>query len=101
MPPSYYGGTKDDGASVVYYVHAVGVRKQWYKRNIRVNEIFPFIPFDRTIAPTYSLPSWAGEWSTTRVIDKVRKGLFSHSGLVTVEVYLRFSHHNLIAHFFY
>lgn len=86
LPPSFHGGTSADGASVQYFVHAEGVRKQWYKFNIRLNAVFPFLSFDPSPAPGYPLPNWPYNWTTRPKVEKVRKGLFAHSGLATVEV---------------
>ncbi|KIJ47892.1 hypothetical protein M422DRAFT_248480 [Sphaerobolus stellatus SS14] len=88
LPPSFYGGRYDNGGAVIYYVHAVGVRQKWYKINIRVDEIFPFIPFDTSPAAFYPVPSWNSEWGVHQNSDKVRKGLFSHSGLVNAAIIL-------------
>jgi len=85
LPPSFHGGTSADGASVQYFVHAEGVRKQWYKFNIRLNAVFPFLSFDPSPAPGYPLPNWPYNWTTRPKVEKVRKGLFAHSGVATVE----------------
>ncbi|KIJ47894.1 hypothetical protein M422DRAFT_248482 [Sphaerobolus stellatus SS14] len=88
LPPSFYGGTRENGGAVVYYVHAVGRRRKWYKRNIHVDEIFPCIPSDTGPSVLYSLPSWNGGWDMHQNSEKVKKGIFSHSGLVTAAIIL-------------
>jgi hypothetical protein len=41
----------------------VAEKPAWYKRNTRVNAPFPFLPLDRTTAPTQRFDIWSGPWT--------------------------------------
>ena len=86
LPPSFHGGTTRTGGSVQYYLHAVAARKSWYQRNIRIDHVFPFLPFDRTAAPSFSLSNWLGEWQTFKAEKRIRRGIISRHALAQAEV---------------
>jgi len=71
---------------VRYLINAHAVRKKWYNFDVRLNEIFPVLPYDRTPVAVLPLPIWLGNWRMHQHTEKVRKGLFSSSGQVTAQV---------------
>ncbi|KIJ47898.1 hypothetical protein M422DRAFT_248486 [Sphaerobolus stellatus SS14] len=89
LPPSFQAGTGRTGGSIQYYLHVVGVRKPWYKVNIRINQAFPFLPVDRSLPPPAE-PNVADEWEAYTSSAEIKKGFMSSKGVgyVTSEFYL-------------
>jgi hypothetical protein len=70
-------------------VGKVAEKEAFYKRNVRVNAPFPFLPLDRTIAPTLQFDNWPGPWSDFDKAIHVRKNalkVFGGQGSVEVNV---------------
>ncbi|KIJ47887.1 hypothetical protein M422DRAFT_778016 [Sphaerobolus stellatus SS14] len=96
FPPSIETGSPDTGAKVHYSLRAIGSRTGWFKQNIKVHYVFPFLPFDISASPSYSLspvPSYSlsrgrYDWKSYAVAENVRKGLLGSSGQIRAELIL-------------
>jgi hypothetical protein len=67
----------------------VAERQGWYKRNVRLNAPFPFLPFDRTNAPSENFANWEGPWAQARKVAIIRSSAFKFFGSHgTVEAYV-------------
>jgi hypothetical protein len=63
----------------------VAEKHAWYKRNTRVNVVFPFLPLDQTGVPLLPLSTWKGPWTEMRRIENVTNSvvkLFGSHGAV-------------------
>jgi len=91
LPSSLHCGNSHHGGKIQYYIHAVADRPGWYKRNTRVNAPFPFLPIDKTPAPTLQLDEWTGSWTKLQKSINVRSNalmVFGPSGSVDVSLQL-------------
>jgi len=89
LPPSLHSGGWSHGGRIQYYVHVVADKKAWYKRDARVNAPFPFLPLDRTSAPSLQFDPWSGPWTKLDKAMNVRSNalkLFGSQSSVDVSV---------------
>jgi len=80
LPASFADDAWGKGGRIGYYVHVVAEKPAWYKRNTRVNSPFPFLPLDRTSAPTLRFDNWDGPWRTKDKIIEVRQNVLKIFG---------------------
>jgi len=91
LPPSFHSGNWTKGGRIQYYVHVVAEKPAWYKRNTRVNAPFPFLPLDRSSAPTLRFDDWSGPWTNMEKSVDVRQNalkIFGGQGSVDATINL-------------
>lgn len=89
--PSFHCGNSRQGARVQYFIRVEAVRKAWYQRNPKITRLFPFLPLDRTSAPSQQFANWQGAWKTYQCLEEMRNNplnIFALTAVVELEVRL-------------